>query len=526
MNEARYDDLRRRAESYLHQHGDEVPIPPAASNLIEELNVYQAELVVQNEELRDAQHKLATARNKYLRLFDLAPVGYLTVDRKGAIFDINLRCAEWLAVGRERILAGNVPLVSLLREEGHVPLHDALKKLFVDGAKPPPMEVQPRRSLPDSRILQVEAALMRDEDDKDLALLTFTDVTSLRENERQLQSAKDDWERTFNTVPDMICILDAHYNVLRANRAFADYLGRPIDACIGEKCYRLMHRTSAPPDDCPHCQFMGTGAPNDGEIHDPETDRHFHVSVTPLHDAKGRPAGCVHVSREVTQRKRDELKLRAALENSELLLREVHHRVKNNLQVIIHLVARKSLRIPDPDVKQFLAELQEQARTMSLVYEQLEGKSKQLADVDMTRYLSTLSQNLLHSFCSGQGPAIHVLADGVRLSVDFAMPCGLIVNELLTNSIKHAFRKRPASQGVVHVSLERRDGAVLLVFEDNGDGFDPAAPSPKSASGLDLVRLWASHQLGGTLECASRPNQGTRYSISFPADFHSPKAAP
>ncbi len=526
MSNDRYDNLRRRAEAYVAANGALTPPPIEATGLIEELGIYQAELTVQNEELRATQAQLGASRFKFVRLFDLAPVGYLTADRNGVIMDINLRCAEWLSVGRERILAGHVPLVSLVCPENHEALHTYLGRLFSSSEWGEPLEVLPSRVVEGERVLQVEGALLQEPESPALALLTFTDITRLRQNDRLLRNAKEAWERTFNTVPDKICIIDDQYTIQRVNRAFADHVGLSMEDCVGRRNYELIHQLETPPCDCPYALFLKDGQPHSGEICVGNPKRYVQVSITPLRDDQGHSVGCVHVSRDITEQKQNEWTLQNAVKTKELLLREVHHRVKNNLQSIIHLISRKCEQIDDFAVRGFLSELQEQARTISLVYDQL-YQTDNIENVDMFRYMATLSQYVLQALCEGDSPTLHLDVGNIQLSVDCALPCGLIVNELLTNAVKYAFRKRSLKTGILDIQMKQIGSQIQLHVADNGDGMSPPTGDDDSFhTGLDMVRLWTTHQLGGTFGYHTEPNGGTRFDITFPFNSHAPLPPP
>lgn len=142
-----------------------------------------------------------------------------------------------------------------------------------------------------------------------------------------LTRAKDEWERTFDAVPDLIAILDDQYRIVRVNRAMAGRLGvRPEDA-VGQPCYRCVHGTEKPLSFCPHALLLADGKEHEAEVHEPRLGGYFLVSVSPLRDAQGRVVGSVHVARDITKRKmaeeevrkaRDELEARVHLRTAEL----------------------------------------------------------------------------------------------------------------------------------------------------------------------------------------------------------------
>ena len=220
------------------------------------------------------------------------------------------------------------------------------------------------------------------------------------------------------------------------------------------------------------------------------------------------------VTMDISQRKQAEHNISAALEEKETLLREIHHRVKNNLQVIIALIRMRSGKTSDSPTRGFLQELEAQARSMSLVYEQL-YLADNLSRVNMSTYLRQLISNVLDTY--GRQLSMPVQIDAPHfLDVSTAMPCGLIVNELFTNILKHAFPADFTGQPLVEIKLSysSTDKIHRLVVSDNGVGLPPGLDWQSQGSlGLRLVHLWATHQLGGSLQVGS--TSGTRIEIQF-----------
>jgi PAS domain S-box-containing protein len=238
------------------------------------------------------------------------------------------------------------------------------------------------------------------------------------------------------------------------------------------------------------------------------------LNVTPVRDADGRLVRTEGMIEDITERKQAEAKIRAALEEKETLLREVHHRVKNNLQAMIALMEMQTDLIADEATRQFLKELEGQARTMALVYEQL-YQSVNLARVQMAPYLQQLTYYISDTFGAQRMLQLNLNVAPIELDVAQAMPCGLMVNELFTNIFKHAFPPDFQGQPIAQIALQLDGETYRLTVADNGVGLPPGLDWQASQSlGLHLVNLWATHQLGGTLAVSS--DAGTIYTITFP----------
>lgn len=231
-------------------------------------------------------------------------------------------------------------------------------------------------------------------------------------------------------------------------------------------------------------------------------------------DAAGRPTRMLGTISDISERRQGEEKLRAALAERESLLREVHHRVKNNLAVIGSLIALQGESVADDETRGKLAELQERARVMALVHEHL-YRSESLARIDFARYLESLIREIVST--RGHAEAIRLELDvpDVTLDIEQAMPCGMIVNELLSNIYKYAFPPARLAAGncTVKVGLRSEDGQLRLTVADNGVGL-PAAFDWQSAStlGLQLVHALA-RQIGARVEIERAG--GTAFTFRF-----------
>ena len=137
----------------------------------------------------------------------------------------------------------------------------------------------------------------------DLLARQLADLVERSQAEEALRRAKEEWERTFDTVPDLIAILDREHRMVRANRAMTQRLRRPLESYLGQVCYPCVHGTDRPPKTCPHVMTMADGREHTAEMHSSQLGGDFLVSTTPLRDAQGRQIGSVHVARDITERK-------------------------------------------------------------------------------------------------------------------------------------------------------------------------------------------------------------------------------
>ncbi|HOT04309.1 MAG TPA: MASE3 domain-containing protein [Methanolinea sp.] len=206
----------------------------------------------------------------------------------------------------------------------------------------------------------------------------------------------------------------------------------------------------------------------------------------------------VALKTEIVQRKETENQLKLALNEKILLLREVHHRVKNNLQIIISLSNLQLRQIEDPKMRQVMAETQNRVRAMALVHEKL-YKSESLSDIDLAEYVRFLTSNLFAFYeTDSRKVALKTEIRKITLPINTAIPLGLIINELVSNALKHAFP--PGRGGVLSISANRDGDTITLAVKDTGIGI-PGDLDWRNAQSLGL-RLVISlvNQLDGTID--------------------------
>jgi two-component sensor histidine kinase len=212
---------------------------------------------------------------------------------------------------------------------------------------------------------------------------------------------------------------------------------------------------------------------------------------------------------DVTEQTHADERLKASLAEKEVLLREIHHRVKNNLQIIESLLSLQFGNLEDPAIRTLLEDSQRRIGAMALVHEQL-YTSADLARIDLGCYVKHLTEQLSHTSVRSGLIGIHLQADAVLLTPDAAIPCGLILTELISNALKYAF---PAGQpGEVHVEVGAPNGQeVTMVVRDTGVGFPEAVDFRHTTSlGLQLVCM-LTEQLQGTITLERRP--GTTFTL-------------
>jgi PAS domain S-box-containing protein len=383
--------------------------------------------------------------------------------------------------------------------------------------------------VPDLRCLLISSAAMEFGGRK--ALVCVQDITAgkhaekeLLESRTKLTSALAEAEAShsllaaaFTAQHDAIFVYNAEGTLVLTNPAADDYLGT---SATGEVLPEVIERL--------HLSGGLSGSPTLRALYGETVvnaegsagGRVLEMSSAPMRNVEENIAGAVTVMHDITRRRRTEDALQAtlhelesALDEKTVLLKEVHHRVKNNLAVICSLLSMKAGATDIPDAREALIESQHRVRSIALIHEQLYG-TDHLDRVDFAHYTQELVAELNVACGTAQrGISVQLDSEPIELEVNRAVPCALIVNELVTNSLKHAFPGERSGQ--VRITFRKSaPGWLELGIGDNGIGCpEGAGGSGAKSLGLRIVQILAK-QLDGTIR--QERGDGTRFVLRFP----------
>ena len=212
---------------------------------------------------------------------------------------------------------------------------------------------------------------------------------------------------------------------------------------------------------------------------------------------------------DVTDRKNTEIQLLSVVEQKELLLKEIHHRVKNNMQIISRLIHLQSFHVFDKRDINLFTVVQDRVKSMGLIHGSL-YQSEDLSSIKFKDYVTTLTSQLLNTYANNSNIKLTNNISDISLNMETAIPVGLIINELVTNSLKHAF---PDIKGEVSINIHIKSEKIELIIKDNGIGLpeDFDIKTPKKL-GLQLVNNLIE-QLEGTIKLDQ--SHGTTFKITF-----------
>jgi len=229
-------------------------------------------------------------------------------------------------------------------------------------------------------------------------------------------------------------------------------------------------------------------------------------------DGKGEIDYIDGIIEDLTERKRAEEKIKASLSEKEVLLREIHHRVKNNMQIISSLINLQSRDIKDEKTLDIFKESRDRIRSMALVHEKL-YRSRDFARIDFGQYIQSLAVHLFHSYrVNANLIKLKIEVEDIFLDINTAVPSGLLINELVSNSLKHAFPG--GRKGELKIGLSKdKDDKFTLIVKDNGVGFPENLDYRNTDSfGMQLVNMLVE-QLNGSLRLERK--EGTKFTIEF-----------
>jgi PAS domain S-box-containing protein len=350
------------------------------------------------------------------------------------------------------------------------------------------------------------------------AMALAANVAGRKRAERTLRESEARKGAILGSALDCVISMDHEGRIVEFNQAAedtfgysrAEAMGKPMADLIIPQSLRERHRRGLE-----HCLATGEG---------PILRKRMEMTATradgaefPVElainrvDMDGPPMFTGYV-RDITERKRVEKQIQASLREKELLLKEVHHRVKNNMQVISSMLSLQSAYIQDQKSLEVFHESENRIRSIGLIHERF-YQSKDLSRIDFGEYMRNLAAHLFHFYgARSAGIRLRINAGNVFMNLDTAIPCGLIINEIVSNSLKYAFPEGN-KQGAVEIDLRTDDGKFVLTVGDNGVGLPSELDVRNNKTfGLQLVATLID-QIDGRLEI-DRVG-GTTFKIEF-----------
>ncbi|MEJ2042098.1 MAG: PAS domain S-box protein [Reinekea sp.] len=447
--------------------------------------------------------------NQFHQVIDSVPTAIVMTNNQGIIEMVNSQTEDLLGYQRDEMLGR--PVEMLLPKHiraGHPQLRDA----FFTAPRSRPigkgrdLTAQHR----DGGKIPVEIGLSVIETDEGIKVLSsLVDISERKKQEKRLRQVIDAAPNAMIMInlEGRIEMINAQAEVVFGYQA-RDLLNKPVEILVPEQFKPAHPKMRATFFNTPEARPMGK---NNDLYARRKNGSQFPVEIglNPIQTDDGIKVMSAIV--DISDRKQKEQKIHAALKEKDVLLSEIHHRVKNNLQIVHSLLDLQSLQIEDPIALEMLRDSQHRIQSMALIHQTL-YQSNNFASVNFEQVLQSLIPSIIQSYVMNERMVEYEInAESVSIPLNQAIPCGLVISELVTNALKHAFIDLVSGRIVINLSLN--DERVTLSVEDNGKGLPDNLDIQNSNSlGMRLVNL-LTDQIKGTMEIISA--NPTRFILTF-----------
>jgi PAS domain S-box-containing protein len=474
-------------------------------------------------ERKRAEEELTKSEGKFRAIFDNASDGMFLVDLKARkFFMCNTVCIKMLGYAQEEF--SNLDIADIHNGEDLPFIYEQIGK-FSRGEEGIRSDIRFKRKDGSTFAADLSPALLTIAE-KTYLLIIFKDITERRRAEEALRKSEERFRLAVNATEEGLW----EWDILSGQEFFSprwcEIIGYSFDDPELSHTYNSWAERIHP-DDSERVSRVLKSHLEEGTKYDVDY-QHRHKSGEyrwqnskgqAIFDERGKPTKMVGCISDITERRRAEEKLKFLLKEKEVLVREVHHRVKNNFTVVSSLLNLQSQQIEDENIQNMFMKSRDRIRSMSLIHERL-YQSQDLIHINFTEYIGTLAADLYDAYETDPAKiSLVVEAEDVSLNVDQAIPCGLIVNELISNALKYGFPHDWKSKGEIKVTLRRiyDDNEIELAVKDNGVGLPDDFDIEKTKSlGLKIITLLVEDQLGGKLKVVK--DAGTGFIVRFNID--------
>jgi PAS domain S-box-containing protein len=500
-------------KEYIRKNGTKVPIS-LNTWIIKDDKGKPAGMWGIIRDITERKRGIETLRENEIRfrsVFESKMLGTLFWDVNGDITDANDAFLQLVGYTRDEVLSGKVRWRDMTPPEYKDRDDKALEEIAATGVMIPIEKEYIRK---DGSLVPILLGAASLPGSKLNGVAFVLDITERKRAEEKLKESA----AYLDIMGDAMMVLDSQAKVIKINEVFSNLWGFTPDEVRGKPVFGMFAK-----EELPKHQREMEHAAKEGGVRLFETialtkdKKKINVSVsgTVLKDEKGKLLNFIALFRDITVRKQAEEQIKASLREKEVLLQEVHHRVKNNMQIISSLLRLQSRKIKGKRALQAFESSCNRVKSMVLIHERL-YQSRDFARVDFAEYVHGLTNHLFSLYKIGpETVKLDINIKDIFLDLNTAIPCGLIVNELVSNSLKHAFPDgRTGRVKIVMKSLNKNE--VELNASDNGIGIPDEVDFRDTKSlGLHLVSILAEDQLRGKIKLDK--TKGTRFKIQFKA---------
>jgi len=543
----KFTELRRRAQAYLSAPTDKVHSlsQEDVKKLVHELDTYQVELELQNEDLQKAQEEINKSRKRFSDLYDFAPVGYLTVSDKGLILEANLTAANLLGLERQYLL--KQPLSAFIVDEDQ-DIHYRCRKKLLNTGMPQTCNFRLRKNDGTQFHAQLNSSVDAFIDGGSGQFRTvITDISEQKKLEQAIWQSKKEWENTFDAMADIVTLMDKNLRIVRANKVAHDFFKVKPGELNGRHCYELFRGDTAPCHQCPITKTLQSSGLHCAEnmVHE-RLGKIFQVSSAPVFDENGELQHLVHVAKDITEIKKleEELFQSHKMEAMGTLAGGIAHDFNNILAAILGYSEMIKDKLPDSSpLKKYINQvLKSGKRATDLVKQILTFSRKSQGSKNEQLYPQIIVKEVLKMLHAS-------LPTTIELRDDIDPQCGTILvdptnlHQVILNVCTNAFHAMENEKGVITVRLSNKTLGpkevggeagvtpglfVELVVKDTGTGmehtliehiFEPyyTTKGIGKGSGIGLAVVHGIvKKCGGMIKVESEVGKGSTFRIYFP----------
>lgn len=463
-------------------------------------------------EQQEAKEEIINKQSQLATIINTTDDIILSIDKKYRVVEYNevMREIAFLRTGKE-IKAG-LSFFDFLPKEQHADLKKTYDKAM-NGENVVSIEMFFHPKTKVNRIYEAHYNPIKINGEITGIAIFSRDITEREKASYELMDKQSRLSAIINNTNDIILSIDRDFNLIEYNEILQQLVKHAYgkDLKPGSSVFDALHPGH-------HAEmraiynrvFNGESVSAIGRFGTGESQTTFETHYNPIRTGE-KITGIAIFSRDITQQKKSEEDVLKSLKEKDVLLKEVHHRVKNNLQVISSILNLQTAYLKDRATIDILKECQNRIKTMAFIHESL-YQNKDFSQINFSEYIVTLVKNLFYSFEANQQkirPNFDV--EPILLNLDISIPCGLIVNELVSNALKYAFKEK--GEGAVFIELKKIEGKIKMVIGDNGSGIPENVNFRNTETlGLQLVNT-LTEQINGTI--TMKRNKGTIFEIIF-----------
>ncbi len=474
-------------------------------------------------ERRRAEQTIKLSEERYRAIYDQAFLGIARIDLSGKYIQANQQMCKMLGYTEEELVQNTIYDVS--NTEDIELLQDIMKQFLTGEIKNFTTERKYKHKDGSTLYCNLTTSIITDASGKpDYLVSICEDITEKKETQEKINDQAAKINAIFDSSSHLIWSVDRKIALTSFNKNYSDAI---------YNLYGIIPQITQDKD-APKIKFAPNeyhefwdkkyeeafkGKPQQFETRQYDKNNNLvvrEIFLSPIYKGDDEIEEISGIAHDITEKKLAEEQMKESLQEKEVLLKEVHHRVKNNLQVISSIMNLQSSYIKDKYTLEMLRELQNRIKSMSFIHESLYQTSA-FSSIKFSEYVVTLTKNLIHSYRIYSGLVeLHHDVDEIFLNLDTSIPCGLIVNELVSNALKHAFPE--GKRGEVWVRLKETNNLVTLTISDNGVGLPPKLDFRNTDSlGLQLVTSLVE-QINGEIFCENKI--GTKFTVTFKSELN------